>query len=337
MKRVPPFVLLAVLLAPAFAWAHHGGVTLAAGQGSPIETNAPLTLPQGGFVLSARVEQVPWKKYSFADPENKTSATFGTLGVSYGIAPYLTGSLFVPYTWKRQDGFSTVNDIGDPRIQLNIGFNHKPGQGVSLNRADDTAVSMEGTYTTYFAFWFAGTVPLGEYKHIRPGETEPDKGMQTGFGSPAFQFGAAVARNVTGSFGLIADVQYDVFTKKGNSAGPDLQDAWKYGNELRLDLAGVCELYGKTEAFLTKVDGILELNFLSIARDELNGAGETASGGNILYLMPGMRFTFPALGNMNLGLGVKFPVWKNLNEQDQQQGSEGLERYRAIGTLTFFF
>jgi hypothetical protein len=47
--------------------------------------------------------------------------------------------------------------------------------------------------------------------------------------------------------------------------------------------------------------------------------------------------SFPSLSNANLGLLVKLPVWKDLNEEDDQQGGEGLERYRAIATLSFFF
>lgn len=302
MKRVAVSCLLVSLLLPVCVWAHHGGISLAAGPGSPIETNSPLTLPPGAFVLSVRAEQVAFRKFSFAEPNNKTNNTFTNLGLSYGIAPYLTGSIFIPYTFKRQDGFETVEGFGDPRIQLAVGFNRKPGQGVSLNRAEDTAVSMEGSKTTYFGAWVAGTVPAGEYENIRTGETEPDKGMQTGFGSPSIEFGAAISRNLAGSFALTADVVYGVFLKKDDTAGPDLRDSWKYGNEFRIDLAGTAELYGKPEVFLSKLDGILELNFLRLARDELNGAGETAAGGKILYLTPGARFSLPKLGNANLGL-----------------------------------
>jgi hypothetical protein len=68
-----------------------------------------------------------------------------------------------------------------------------------------------------------------------------------------------------------------------------------------------------------------------------NGEGLTATGGDILYLSPGLRLSLPSLQNANLGLSVKFPVWKDLNEQDRQQGAEGLETYRVITTLSFFF
>ena len=65
MKRLVAAIGLLVLLSPWTALAHHGGVSLALGPGSPIETNSPLTLPQGGVVLSSRVEQVEFRKFSF--------------------------------------------------------------------------------------------------------------------------------------------------------------------------------------------------------------------------------------------------------------------------------
>ena len=94
---------------------------------------------------------------------------------------------------------------------------------------------------------------------------------------------------------------------------------------------------GNPEKFISKIDGILELNFLNIARDEEGGKGLKATGGNIFYLSPGIRFAFPKLYNANLGILIKFPIFKDLNEQDQQQGSEGLEKYRAIFSLSFYF
>ena len=78
-------------------------------------------------------------------------------------------------------------------------------------------------------------------------------------------------------------------------------------------MRSVYEIYGNTSSFLSKLDGILELNFLHINRDQENGIGETATGGNCLYLSPGLRFSFPSLQNANLGVLVKLPIWKNLN------------------------
>jgi len=79
------------------------------------------------------------------------------------------------------------------------------------------------------------------------------------------------------------------------------------------------------------------LNLLHISRDEQGGDRLRVTGGTILYVTPGLRFSFPRLQNANLGIAVKIPTLKSLNEQAEQQGSEGLEKYRAIMTLSFYF
>lgn len=318
--------LLCSLLIPVQSQAHHGGISLTLGPGSPIETNSPLTLPQGGFVVSARAEHVDWDKRDFAEPENKDSFTFYNLGLSYGIKPYLSGSLFVPYNIKRQDDLGDAEGFGDLKFLFNLGLNHTPGKGVALNTADDTAVTLEGTRKTYLGFYGGFTVPTGSSHEELGGEV--DRGMQPGFRSPTFTIGASAARQIADPLTLVADVSYEIFTEK---------DDFKFGNEARANLAGVYEIYGNTDTALSKLDGILELNLLNIARDEEDGEGQDATGGTILYLSPGVRFTFAELHNASLGLMVKFPIAKDLNEESDQQGAEGLENYRAIGTLSFFF
>ena len=141
MKRLVVAIALLVVLLPWNALAHHGGVSLAFGPGSPIETNSPLTLPQGGVVLSSRVEQVEFRKYSFAEPENKDSFTFLNLGVSYGLAaPLLTGSVFFPYNIKKQDSLGSNEGFGDLKFSFNLGLDYTSEKGFDLNRAEDTAV-----------------------------------------------------------------------------------------------------------------------------------------------------------------------------------------------------
>ena len=78
----------------------------------------------------------------------------------------------------------------------------------------------------------------------------------------------------------------------------------------------------------------MELNFLSLGRDEEEGIGSEATGGDMLYIVPGLRLYYKT---MSLGLGVKFPIWKDLNEEDLQQGAEGKENYRLILTFSAIF
>jgi hypothetical protein len=328
VKRIAEVIAFLILFFPLKALAHHGGVSLPFGPGTPVETNTPLTLPEGGVVLSTRVEQVEWRQFQFAEPTNKTSFTFMNVGFSYGIKPYLTTSVFLPYAIKREENGDNQG-IGDVKFNFILGFNFD-GKELKLNSAKETAITLEKGLErrkrTFFSFYGGFSLPTGKTNLELGGEVDP--AMQPGFGSPSYTVGFNAARNLFGSFTVVFDTGYDIFTERDN---------FKFGNEWRVNLAGVQELLGKPEGFLSKLDAILELNFLNLARDQEGGEGERASGGNVLYLSPGLRFAFPKLHNANLGLLIKFPIYKNLNEQDEQQGSEGLEKYRAIATLSFYF
>jgi hypothetical protein len=316
--------ITAALLVPCTAMAHHGGVSLAFGPGSPIETASPLTLPDGGFVIGFRAEQVEWKQFDWAKPDNKTSFTFMNTSMSYGFSPAAMGTFIVPYYIKRQEQGENQG-LADMKLQLTYGFHYDPGKGFSRNTGEDVAVTMEGTRRTYMTVSFMMGMPTGEFHKSINGTIDP--GMQPGFGAPSYTLGFAAARRF-GSFTMNAELSADFFTEREN---------FQFGKEQRVNLAAVYELYGEPKSFVSKLDGILELNFLHLGRDQENGEGVTATGGDILYFSPGLRLSIPSLQNANLGLLVKLPVWKDLNEEDQQQGAEGLEKYRVITTLSFFF
>jgi hypothetical protein len=324
MRKFPLFIIL--ILIPATALAHHGGLSLAFGPGTPIETSSPITLPRHGFVVSARSEYVDYKKFSFADPVNKDASIFNNLGLSYGLTNYLTASVFIPYTIKRQDMIGTNRGFGDLTLNFQFGFNHTPGKGFCLSKAEDTAVSTREVRKTFFSLLGSITLPTSEYKKQFAGEV--DHSMQTGFGEPSFMMGFAAARPVTGRLTLAADTSYQMFLEK---------DGFRFGREFRANLAPVRELYGNSKGFLSRLDGMVELNLLYLTRDLESGVGLPATGGTILYISPGVRFAFPRLKNANLGFMVKIPAWKHLNEESEQQGAEGRETYRAIGTLSFYF
>lgn len=336
MKKL--IVALALTLAPASAFAHHGGVSLAFGPGSPVETNSPLTLSEGGFVAGLRVEQTDWLRYPYNNSapknDNATNFTFMNANFSYGFTPALMGTFIVPYYIKRQDTLGTNEGLADVKLQLTYGFHYDPGTGFSKNTSSDSAVSMESQKDrTWMSVSFMGSIPNGDHNKTRPGDNgHPDRGMQSGFGAPAFTLGAAAARTV-GPVTVNADVGADIFMPRNDQDG-----SFQYGSELRANLAGVYELYGNNNSFISKIDGIAELNFLHLDHDRANGVNDAGSGGNVLYLSPGARFSIPAIQNANLGVLLKLPVWTSLNDtKANAQGSEGVERYRLITTLSFYF
>ncbi|MCX7597199.1 MAG: hypothetical protein N2235_26315, partial [Fischerella sp.] len=107
----------------------------------------------------------------------------------------------------------------------------------------------------------------------------------------------------------------------------------RFGTETRANAALVRRLYLQPQARL-RLDGNVELNFLRLTRDVENGTKATATGGDILYGVLGLRLYKDAL---SLALAVKRPIWTRLNEEDQQQGAEGKERLRTLLTLSTLF
>lgn len=83
-----------------------------------------------------------------------------------------------------------------------------------------------------------------------------------------------------------------------------------------------------------RADLLLEANFQYNQRDKEDGVKLEGSGGKIIYGVFGTRLYYKSI---SLGVGIKAPVWKKLNEESQQQGGEGKERYRLILTISTLF
>jgi hypothetical protein len=79
---------------------------------------------------------------------------------------------------------------------------------------------------------------------------------------------------------------------------------------------------------------LLEANYQHNQRDKENGKRLEASGGSMVYGVIGTRLYYNAL---SIGIGYKKPVWKNLNEENVQQGGEGKELQRIIITISTIF
>jgi hypothetical protein len=54
----------------------------------------------------------------------------------------------------------------------------------------------------------------------------------------------------------------------------------------------------------------------------------------MIYALPGIRAYWD---KVSVALGYKTVVWKDLNEQNEQQGGEGTEDYRLILTFSALF
>lgn len=323
MKRLPGSLLLTSLL-HLTALAHHGGTSTSQGPGTPIETNSPLTLPQGGTVVFSRAEIASFRKFAAFEPDNVDSFQFYQMGVTHGLTNFLSVTAIVPYNIKTQDSNGSFRGFGDGKVLATLGFNYSGEEGFQLNGEDDTAVNLGASEKAYFGLTTGISMPSGRTQ-IDLGKGI-DPGLQPGFGSPTFTVGLSMTKGLSERFNIAADVSLDIFTARNNGD--------KFGNEFRANLAGITELYADQDAFIRRLDGIVELNYLQITRDETARVSELGTGGRILYIMPGIRMQ---VEDYNLAAGVKIPLLKGLNEPQLQQGSEGLENYRLIMTLSRFF
>jgi hypothetical protein len=125
------------------------------------------------------------------------------------------------------------------------------------------------------------------------------------------------------------DVSYIYFQQYQYDDGVNFQ----FGGEFRVNAAWVYKLATNADT-KSRWDLALEANYLKLERDATEGVGDVATGGKMLYALPGVRYY---IQNASFALGVKVPVWTDLNEEDQQQGAEGKEKYRVQFTASTLF
>lgn len=322
------FIALACLSSlPAFA--HHGvaGVGAAAleGPGAPIESSSSATLPQGKTLAYLKLDHASFKTYD-SDPANPEGdySQFWMLGIGHGFTPWFSAYLFAPYNRKIDEpgGFDTQG-WADISLMGQIGF--KYDQGLRLVPANESLDDREDWHFTLFA---GATLPSGN-ANLRDASGAIDPGKSTGFGKPSHSFGLTATRmlNAKTTFGVEASMLR--FQNYTYADGNRMQ----FGAENRLNGSLTHRMFSNGERKL-RIDGVVEAQYLALGRDGANGNDEIATGGKVVYLMPGLRIY---KDNMSFALGIKKAAWTQLNESGQQQGAEGKEEYRVVFSASALF
>ncbi len=323
MKRLIPALLL-----PAISFAHHGvaslGVAGLEGPGAPIETSTSATLPEGSFLIYTKLDYAKFKKYTKEKDGETDIYNFWMFGIGYGLKPWLSLYLFLPYNVKKKEdnSFNTVG-FGDLVITTVLGF--KYDEGFVLVPKDENLDELLDWHFTIFA---SVSLPTGD-PNVKDWHGNIDPSMSMGFGKPTLTIGFTSTKMLSERYTLTSDLSYLKFFRHTYSDGTE----YKFGNEFRFNIALAYRLLTDVKRKL-RFDPVFELNFLHIDRDEENGVKLRASGGDILYAIFGGRLYYKSVSASG---GLKYPVWKDLNEESQQQGSEGKEKYRLIFSLSFLF
>jgi hypothetical protein len=321
-------VCFAALALASPARAHHGvasvGVTGPEGPGAALETTSPLPLERGAFFALLKSEYVRFQQFAFAEPENKDFSSFSMLGLGYGITPWLSAYAFLPYTVKSQDAIGQNSGMGDPTLMLALGLKYDRGFQLAPEKE-----SLDDLMDWHFSVWASSTIPLASTTHRTDDGEYFEPEMQTGFGEPSPAVGLAALKQISERFTWLADASYQHFFEHDYP-----ETRYQFGAETRVNTAIT---YRVLDRGTLRTDLIAELNGLNLQRDreedEQGGMQELqSSGGSILYAGGGVRI---GRGPLSVTLGARRAALKDLNEASGQQGSEGLEDFRAAATFSW--
>ena len=325
IRKIAGLIAGSLLTAPA-AFAHHGvagvGSTGLQGPGAPIESATSANLPEGSKFLYLKLDHARFRTFDPdpATPESK-HANYWIAGVGYGVTPWLSAYVFAPYNEKIDEpgGYNT-RGFADVTVFAQIGF--KYDNGLRLTPATESLDDLEDWRFTVFG---GASLPTGK-PNLRDQTGAIDPGKSTGFGKPSFTIGATVTKQFAPRWTMNLELSHLRFQEYEYDDG----NRTKFGSEYRANTALMYRLHTDVERKL-RLDVGAEAQYLRLGRDVTNGVGDVATGGSMVYLVPGLRLYWD---RYSVALGVKKAVWTRLNEESQQQGAEGRERYRLILTLS---
>lgn len=324
IARFSPVGGAMVLLATAApALAHHGSAAISAfgaeGPGAALDTASPLPLGIGTAFALAKSEYAAFQqREGFVD--QKRYSSFNTLALGFGLRPWLSAFAFQPFSVKSQLGAGTNSGLGDTNLMLSTSFKWDEG----FKRVPEKE-SLDELADWHFGAWASCTLPVGATAHRGAAGLYFAPDMQTGFGGPSPGLGLTAMKQFGTDLTMLFELNYQHFFDQNYK---DAGYRYRFGGEARLNAAVVWRTWA---AGTKRVDLLAELSGLNLQRDRTDeGTGllapMQASGGSVLYGQLGARATF---GSLSWGLGVKRPLAKRLNEGNEQQGSEGLESFRA--------
>jgi hypothetical protein len=313
-------------LVPVGAAAHHGVAALGAaglnGPGAPLESTTSATLPVGSNLLYFKLDHAKYERRDRSEPEGDYDQ-YWMLGYGHGLTPWFSGYLMVPYHVKVEDGGYNTSGVADISILGQLGFKYDGGF-----RLTPESQSLDDLEDWQFSLFAGMTIPTGN-ANLRANDEDFDPGKATGFGKSSLTAGLSATRmlgerltmNLEASGVWFQTYRYDDGLTR------------RFGTESRINSALVYRAHTDAGRKL-RVDLSLEAQYLKLTRDREEGVGEEATGGEMVYALPGVRLSWDRLST---GLGMKTPIWTNLNEEREQQGAEGKEDFRIILTASWLF
>ncbi len=297
-----------------------------------MESATSAVLPAGSTLLALKIDHARFERGRLARPDVEGDhSRFTMLGLGHGFTPWFSAYLFAPYNVKADEsGGFTTRGWADVSVLGQIGFRHD-GKSFSLVPKNESLDEMEDWHFTVFG---GLTLPTGR-PNLRLPDGSIDPGMSTGFGKPSYTLGLTATKMLGERLTFNAEASTLWFRTyryaTDYTTGTDFTT--RFGREVRLNGGLAYRIHTNPEQKL-RADLSFELQYLKLGRDVVDGVPEQATGGRMLYAVPGVRVY---RDRFSLAVGVKRAIRKNLNEQRLQQGAEGLERYRLLFSASYLF
>ncbi|MGR9073788.1 MAG: transporter [Gammaproteobacteria bacterium] len=324
------------------ATADHASVGLGVGTASPISTETAVTLPKGKWAVGVRSEYIKLNSFSAGklqqlhgedeegDFHSVGSLWSNSLGATYGVTDNLMVGLRMPFIHR--------NDIKEPEHGHGGDEEHHDEEEHDevpeiINLGDVEGIgdmTLFGEYRffhrnkTYLAALFGVKMPTGK-THRKSDQGELlELELQPGSGSWDGLMGLAFTQGF-GPMAFNASVLYTLVTEGDHHT--DLGDVVSYNAALSYRIYGALQEYYAPPKF--SVDLIAEVNGEWREKEKTRGEYNDNSGGNLVYISPGVRLGIANFVNLGFSFGV--PVVKDTN------GDQVEPDYRMVGTASVFW
>lgn len=322
--------ILVVVFMPDPASADHPAIAFGSEAAGPVGTIATAPLPTGKWSAGLRTEYVNFDRFSdrelagFAengerDVHSVDSILNTSVSFAYGVTDNLTLSTRIPYVAR--------NDIREGEIEDGEAEAHDHGDADGVGDLSVLAQYRFFNGDSVAASLISGIkAPTGNTSE-KDGDERLETEFQPGTGSWDWIFGASSSIDA-GRFGFHGNVLYNLTTEGAQNS--EIGDAFFY------NLGIVYALFadphpgtGHHDHSHVTWDVMLELNGENRRKNEIDGNEEDNSGGDIIYLAPGVRVS--SSSGWSLFMSVGKPIYHDLN------GTQTDNDYRLIGGVGVAF
>ncbi len=334
-KKLLPFIISVL---PCTVLADHASIGLGVGSASPIATESGITLPEGKVSTGFRAEYIKLDEYSDsklqdlreadaeADLHSVESLWSLSVSAAYGLTDDLTIGVRLPFILRdniREPAHGAHHDDDDHDEPVEIeSLGNVEGIGDTTIYGQYRFFKNDGTNISALLGIKAPTGKTSRYS--ADGHELLDTEFQPGSGSWDGILGLAFTQQLA-AFSVNASTVYTIASEGAQDT--DLGDIFSYNFALSYRLFGQQGLSYEAPKFA--LDTILEFNGEWRDKEENRNVKDNNSGGNIVYISPGVRLT--AGKNISVGASFGIPIVQNTN------GNQVEPDYRVISSINFNF